>query len=429
MLENYRNSLNGFTFSMHHRHAFTLIELLVVIAIIAILSVVVILVLNPAQLLEQSRDSNRISDLATMTEALGVYQTDQSNVSLGSANTVYVSIPDPAATTTAGDQCQGLGLISLPAGYAYHCAATSTYRSVNGTGWIPVTFTSDSFGPPIDSLPVDPVNQSSSRLYYTYTTNGTQFEFTASMESQKYGLAGPSDVVTADGGTNAYLYEKGPNQVLEPIDYGSASGLVGYWPLNEGTGTVAYDYSGNNATGSWSGTQVGSSGYYSAGKLEPWAGSFDGNTDVVNGPSVTLSSAGSPFTMSAWINLNSAATSTRYFVMAANVGGVYPDMEVQGFVLYLNEGGVGTACYGGTVPTSTWTFIAVTWNGSACNIFLNGTSVNSGTPSFSWSGTGSIHVGAGSALSHPFYGFISDGRFYNQALSAAQIAALYAGGK
>jgi len=43
------------------RSAFTLIELLIVIAIIAILSIVVILVLNPAQLLKQSRDSNRVS--------------------------------------------------------------------------------------------------------------------------------------------------------------------------------------------------------------------------------------------------------------------------------------------------------------------------------------------------------------------------------
>ena len=38
-----------------------MIELLVVIAIIAIVSVVVLLVLNPAQLLMQSRDSNRVS--------------------------------------------------------------------------------------------------------------------------------------------------------------------------------------------------------------------------------------------------------------------------------------------------------------------------------------------------------------------------------
>src|ERR1700748_1826186 len=111
---------------------FTLIELLVVIAIIAVLSVVVILVLNPAQLLQQARDSNRLSDMSTLNTALGIYVV-QSGSSLGMPNTVYVSIPDPAASSTAvGDHCEGLGLPILPGGYSYHCAATSTYRATDG---------------------------------------------------------------------------------------------------------------------------------------------------------------------------------------------------------------------------------------------------------------------------------------------------------
>src|SRR5277367_382048 len=106
------------------RHsAFTLIELLVVIAIIAILSVVVILTLNPSQLLQQSRDSNRLSDLSITNTALGVYAA-QGGSSLGSSALVYLSIPDPSATTTAGDACQGLGLPSAPSGTAYFCAAS-----------------------------------------------------------------------------------------------------------------------------------------------------------------------------------------------------------------------------------------------------------------------------------------------------------------
>src|ERR1700689_3722601 len=134
MPENYRNP------SMPNpsmRKAFTLIELLVVIAIIAILSVVVILTLNPAQLLMQSRDSNRVSDLATMNTALGIYAAEGGS-SLGTQNTVYVSIPDPTATSSLGDQCQGLGLPTAPSGTTYFCASSSTYRSTNGLGWIPL---------------------------------------------------------------------------------------------------------------------------------------------------------------------------------------------------------------------------------------------------------------------------------------------------
>jgi prepilin-type N-terminal cleavage/methylation domain-containing protein len=61
---------------------FTLIELLVVIAIIAVISVVVILTLNPVELLRQSRDSNRFSDLATLNEAVVIFSED----ALGSSN-------------------------------------------------------------------------------------------------------------------------------------------------------------------------------------------------------------------------------------------------------------------------------------------------------------------------------------------------------
>ena len=55
------------TLSFHNspKKGFTLIELLIVIAIIAILAVVVVLVLNPAELLRQSRDSQRLSDIST----------------------------------------------------------------------------------------------------------------------------------------------------------------------------------------------------------------------------------------------------------------------------------------------------------------------------------------------------------------------------
>lgn len=190
------------------RSAFTLIELLIVIAIIAVLLVVVILSLNPAELLRQSRDSNRVADMATLSQALGVFSADQSTGSLGSPSTLYVSLPDPTATSTAGDQCQGLGLPALPATWAYHCAASSTYRNTDGTGWVPVNLKAVSSGSPLGSLPTDPTNASSSRLYYAYVTDGTRFEVTAAMESQKYKLGGSNDVIATDGGTLASVYEK-----------------------------------------------------------------------------------------------------------------------------------------------------------------------------------------------------------------------------
>lgn len=244
-----------FSPSAFRRSAFTLIELLVVIAIIAILSVVVLLVLNPAQILMKSRDANRVADMKTLQTALGLYATDVSGGSLGSANVIYVSIPDPLATSTAGDQCQGLGLNPV-SGYTYQCAASSTYHSANGTGWIPINFGSISFKTPLSSLPTDPVNASSSGLYYTYTTNGSQYEVTSVLESSAY-----SPMDTTDGGTLANVYEVGSKLGLEPLNYGTPyPSLIAYWQLNDGAGTTALDSTGSGFNGGLVGSDTWQSG-------------------------------------------------------------------------------------------------------------------------------------------------------------------------
>ncbi|HUX35967.1 MAG TPA: type II secretion system protein, partial [Candidatus Paceibacterota bacterium] len=46
-----------------NRDSFTLIELLVVVSIISILAVFLLITLNPSEMLKQSRDSQRLSDL------------------------------------------------------------------------------------------------------------------------------------------------------------------------------------------------------------------------------------------------------------------------------------------------------------------------------------------------------------------------------
>src|SRR5258708_6895139 len=125
---------------------FTLIELLVVIAIIAILSVVVILTLNPAELLKQARDSNRISDLSTLKSAISLYLTDVKSPNLAS-NTVsyagcYIS-PYEGNVTFAGTYTRcGVfqGGAGGPATTSNISSTQPTSRKVNSAGWIPVDF-------------------------------------------------------------------------------------------------------------------------------------------------------------------------------------------------------------------------------------------------------------------------------------------------
>jgi prepilin-type N-terminal cleavage/methylation domain-containing protein len=416
---------------MTHRSAFTLIELLVVIAVIAILSIVVLLTLNPVQLLMQSRDGDRLSDMSTLNSALGDYLAE-GGTSLGSTNVVYVSIPDPTATSSLGDQCQGLGLPSLPATYSYFCAPSSTYRNVNGTGWIPVNFNALAAGSPFGSLPIDPVNQSSSRLYYTYDTNGTNYEVTSVMESSKYQLGGSSDVIGTDGGTLSSVYEKGSQLGLEPLDYGDST-LVGWWNFSEGTGTVAYDYSGNNATGSWSGNATGTNGHYSPGKIGPWAGAFDGSTDQINVGNPASLNGFTSFTISEWINANNSLATVASINRRSGSNGLGLNFGSWGACstgkVNITEGGNTGLCGNTTLSLNTWYYIAAVMNGSNVTIYVNGQPDASGTDSWTWTTGNNIFIGDEAGVTHVFPGLIDDVRIYNRALTATQIQAMYAGGK
>lgn len=400
---------------MTSRDAFTLIELLIVVAIVSVLALVVVLVLNPGQLLLQSRDSNRISDLDALQSALNFYITDQAvngTVSLGSTNTVYVSIPDPTATSTVGDHCEGLGLPILPSTYSYHCAASSTFRLVNGTGWVPVNFAAVTVGSPLGQLPTDPVNQSSSRTYYTYTTDGTKFELTAVLESAKYKLGGSNDVIGTDGGTLATVYEKGSKLGLEPLDYGDSS-LVGLWTFDEGSGSVAYDYSGNNAAGTIT------NGTWTTGKI---GGAILFSSTNVSTPSLGIPSNG-PGTFAAWIDITTSATSKG----SANY--LFSNLyQHQANNFLYNNGG---ADYFGVVPTTNaWHHVTLTWIGNSATSILYLDGVKYGVTVQASTNVGSLgNVNIGGTAVGYFSGLIDDVRIYNRALSAAEIQAMYNGGK
>src|ERR1022692_163019 len=358
------------------RKAFTLIELLVVIAILAVLAVVVVLTLNPAGLLQEGRDSSRVSDMATLNTGISLYTADATVASLGSANTVYVSVPDPTATSTAGDQCQGLGLISLPAGWSYQCAASSTFRKTDGTGWIPANLSQASFGTPLSMLPIDPTNTSSSRRYYAYATDGNgHFEVTSVMESAKYQLGGSGDVISGDGGTLASVYEKGSKLGLEPLDYGDPS-LVGLWTFDEGTGSTTYDYSGSNATGSWNGTPAGTSGYYSAGKIGGWAGTFDGSSTYASVPYKPVGQSQVTVSMWEWFS----STHNTYPEAFGCVGSIYfgPGTGAVGksdLHVYGATSGVMSVASPSNQPTDSWHFIVGTYDGTYGRMYVDGSPV------------------------------------------------------
>jgi len=205
---------------------FTLIELLIVIGIIAVLAVVVLLTLNPAELLRQARDSNRVSDIGSLKSALALYLADQISPQIGDGNNCYVSLPSP--TWWSGVTAKTCGN-RFSAGSATSSEIATTSRATDGTGWVPVNFQSISSGSPLSVLPIDPSNVTStseaSSYYYAYKpgpstcTNAARdcnvYEVNANMESVKFSNGGGSDVESTDGGNSNNLFEVGTDPGLD----------------------------------------------------------------------------------------------------------------------------------------------------------------------------------------------------------------------
>jgi prepilin-type N-terminal cleavage/methylation domain-containing protein len=186
--------------------AFTLVELLLVIGIIGILSGITVVIINPAELLAQTRDTNRLMNMTDLDKAMKMYRALYGNAP-GANNTYYLSLPD------ANPNCSSYTLPTLPAGYFYACSTAANFRKTDGTGWIPVNFSRMDIKL-LPTLPADPVNDAD--YFYVYA-GGNFWEAAALLESQKsINESGPKD-----SGDNNMVYEIGDNQKLiqHPTDF------------------------------------------------------------------------------------------------------------------------------------------------------------------------------------------------------------------
>ncbi len=243
--------------------------------------------------------------------------------------------------------------------------------------------------------------------------------------SQERGSPQSNDVVSGDGGTLATVYEKGSKLGLEPLDYGDSS-LVGLWTFDEGTGTVAYDYSGNNANGTWAGT----GSHYASGKVGPYAGQTANATgDYVNNIPQFQNLGASDFSGSLWIdptlNLYSNDDPLGDKLYSGNNGGFRIYGYASGFQFIASD---GLRHNFGTVPMNQWTNLAWSYSKSSglVSLYTNGIFTSTSSVTFA-STTNPLWIGNGCC--GQFSGLTDDVRIYNRALSAAEIAAMYSGGK
>jgi prepilin-type N-terminal cleavage/methylation domain-containing protein len=170
------------------KRGFTLIELLVVIGILAILTAAVVVVLNPAELLRQARDAQRLSDFDSLRSAVSLYLATAAAPALGGTINCTVGIEAPG-----GGVC-----------------VTNAATTVDGNGWVMVALTDAVGGSPLSALPLDPVQDATNFYAYAASTTALTFELNGHLESSKY-----DSRMSSDGGDNSEWYELGTYSGLD----------------------------------------------------------------------------------------------------------------------------------------------------------------------------------------------------------------------
>ncbi len=209
------------------------------------------------------------------------------------------------------------------------------------------------------------------------------------------------------------------------------TGLVGHWKLDEGSGTSAADSSGNGNTGTLTNGPTWTTGQIS-GAVE-----FDNLNDYVSA-SDSASLRVDPITLSAWVNPATLQNNDVIISKPRGNGSAWDDYWIAlrgtGEIEFCMEQVAEQDCVLTTdsaVSTDTWTHIVAVWDGTTMLVYKNG-AVSSDTGSHTNApvyGTSAVYIGAeneNGTIASFFNGFIDDVRVYDRALTAADVAALYA---
>jgi hypothetical protein len=200
------------------------------------------------------------------------------------------------------------------------------------------------------------------------------------------------------------------------------AGLVAGYTFDAGSGSSLVDVSGNANNGTISGGTSWTTGKY-GGAL-----SFNGSTGRVSvpaSPSLGLSSA---MTLMAWIQPTASQSGWRtiiqrqtdaYFLNASNETG--PLRPSGGGTFAGNTSWVtGTTAN----PVNAWTHVALTYDGAALRLYVNGTQVATGAASGAIQASSNpLWIGGNNPYGEYFQGLIDEARVYNRALTATDIQA------
>jgi hypothetical protein len=212
-------------------------------------------------------------------------------------------------------------------------------------------------------------------------------------------------------------------------------GLVGYWSLDEKSGTIAGDMSGNGNNGAITGTS--------------WAtGKRSGALDVSNGYVRVPDDASlnvSQVSISFWMYPRAAGIGPWGNMLVSKADVNNPETQAYGIFWtpsnqvvfrqggsvapYMNDTSSGTT----TLPLNQWSHVSATYDGTISKIYVNGVLAGTSTPPFAMQTRpedliiGSTMVGA-SVWPDRLDGIMDEVRIYNRALALNEVSALHRSG-
>ena len=224
-------------------------------------------------------------------------------------------------------------------------------------------------------------------------------------------------------------------QVSVPSGYVAVvmnSAPTAFWPLDESSGTTAFDVF-NNFDATYSG------GYSQDSMSNSATGGQGANFDGFSGKALTAyAPALNPavFTASAWVSPDLTPVS-EYCVLSCGQFAsprsgwlIYQFPNYWDLRLYNGNGTtLGAEVVGITAPTlGTWEHLAVSWDGTTARLYVNGvlegSTVSSTSPHYTPGTSGGFCMGARADSSFYFPGTISDVAFFNRVLIPREISAL-----
>jgi hypothetical protein len=204
--------------------------------------------------------------------------------------------------------------------------------------------------------------------------------------------------------------------------------LVGWWRLDEGSGTTAFDSSGNGNDA----TFQGSPAWVEDGKLGK-AIKFNGTSDYLAAPdSESLDINGDQVSMAAWVNGEDwpAANHVVRKVADTGTGSIYMiRVQPDTVRVYLNTSAGETVIDGTTtLATNEWIHIALTYDGAEARIYVDGQlDVAVDVSGELTQSDNELRIGRGEPAGY-FMGMIDDVRVYNHALTEDELLAAMEGG-